>query len=214
MSDCLSSLVPQARQFLSDLSENNTREWFTSNKARYETDLKQPALALLDIVSADLEKRTGAQVSTKLFRPHRDVRFSKDKTPYHTHLHMLWTAGGIGWFCGIAPSYVSTGAGVFGFDKQALIRWRKAVAAPEGAKISSLISELMAKGARLDDPELKRVPAPYDKNHPRGDLLRRKGLAVWFDITESAIEKDGLTACIKTAFSELLPVQTALRPLL
>lgn len=214
MSDSLNSLVPQARQFLSELSGNNTREWFTTHKARYETDLKHPALALLDIMSADLEKLTGSHVSSKLFRPHRDVRFSKDKTPYHTHLHMLWTAGGIGWFLGIAPDYISIGAGVLGFEKGALIRWREAVADPEGAKFASLIDGLTAKGARLDAPELKRVPAPYDKNHLRGDLLRRKGLAIWFDINESTIEKDGLTACIKTAFSELLPVQTALRPLL
>ena len=214
MSDSVRSLVPQARQFLSELSDNNTREWFTAHKARYEAELKQPALALLDIVSADLEKLTRSHVSTKLFRPYRDVRFSKDKTPYHTHLHMLWTAGGIGWFCGIAPDYFSAGAGVFGFDKDALMRWREAVATPEGVNISSLISELTAKGARLDEPELKRVPPPHNKDHPRGDLLRRKGMAVWFDIDEGAIEKDGLTACIKTAFSELLPVQTTLRPLL
>ncbi|SHI76881.1 TIGR02453 family protein [Shimia gijangensis] len=213
MSDDFADLVPQARAFLTELSANNNRDWFLTNKKRYEIALKHPALALLDVISADLEKMVGAPVSTKLFRPHRDVRFSKDKTPYHTHLHMLWTAGGIGWFLGIAPGYVSVGAGVFGFDKNALIRWRDTVAGADGQAIANMISALTDKGTRLDPPELKRVPAPYDKTHPRGDLLRRKGLALWFDLEDRTIEKGGLTACIRTAFSELLPVQVALAPL-
>jgi hypothetical protein len=58
------------------------------------------------------------------------------------------------------------------------------------------------------------VPAPYAKDHPRGDLLRQKGLSVWFDKSPQDIKKGGLTETIMTAFSDLLPVQSALRPLL
>lgn len=214
MSDNFSQLVPQARLFLTELGENNTRDWFQDNKSRYDSDLKSPALALLDVVSADLEKLTGGPSTTKLFRAHRDVRFSKDKTPYHTHLHMLWASGGISWFFGVAPSYASVGAGVFLFEKKELIQWRELVAGPKGEEISKMLTTLTSRGARLDAPELKRVPPPFDKNHPRGDFLRRKGLALWFDLDDDTIEKDGLTACIRTAFSELLPVQTALKPIL
>ncbi|WP_299354471.1 TIGR02453 family protein [uncultured Shimia sp.] len=213
MTDTFDTLVPDARRFLGDLSASNNREWFTANKSYYEADLKAPALAFLDVVGARLEKMTGAPVETKLFRPHRDVRFSKDKTPYHTHLHMLWSQGGLNWFFGVAPDYISVGAGVFGFDKDALVRWREA-ADSNGGAIAAMIATLTDNGARLGEPELKRVPAPFDKDHPHGALLRRKGLTLWFDTDEAALKKGGLTAWVETAFSELLPVQTALRSLL
>lgn len=214
MTDDLNRLVPDAKTFLTELAANNTRDWFSAQKPRYEAELKAPALAVLDIVAADLERLTGAATDTKLFRPNRDVRFSKDKTPYHTHLHMMWSGGGTSWFLGIAPDYVTAGAGVFAFDKGALIRWREAVAGPQGEAFQTLIDGLLAKGARLDEPALKRVPSPYGKDHPHGALLRRKGLAIWFDATETDIQKDGLTTWVRAVFSELLPVQTALRPLL
>lgn len=213
MPDAFETLVPDARAFLRDLAANNTREWFTENKARYEDQLKTPALALLDVLSADLGKLSEEPVKTKLFRPHRDVRFSKDKTPYHTHLHMLWSGGGMNWFLGIAPDYISAGAGVFAFDKAMLPLWRELVDR-DGHKMAPALAALQAKGARLGEPELKRVPAPFDKDHPHGDLLRRKGLHLWFDTDEEIIKKDGLTQWVSAAFSELLPVQTTLRPLL
>lgn len=182
MADGFDTLVPEARRFLSALSENNTRDWFLSNKDTYDTRLKSPALALIDVVSADLKRITGRETGSKLFRPHRDVRFSKDKTPYHTHLHMLWTTGSIGWFLGIAPGYVSVGAGRMALAKEALTSWRALVDGPDGDGLGQEIGALVAGGMRLGDPELKRVPAPYDSTHPRADLLRRKSITLWQDL--------------------------------
>ena len=62
-----------------------------SNKTVSMTELRDPAKALLEELSPRLASLTGFRVTSKLFRPHRDVRFSKDKTPYTTHLHMMWT---------------------------------------------------------------------------------------------------------------------------
>ncbi|MEP2534053.1 TIGR02453 family protein [Shimia sp.] len=212
MSSGFDTLVPDARAFLADLSNNNSRDWFLANKDTYDTALKAPALALLDTVAASLEKQTGQVPGTKLFRPHRDVRFSKDKTPYHTHLHLLWTTPPIGWFFGISGDYVTVGAGAMGFDKNALTAWRASVDGPAGGKITKTLSDLSAKGARISDPELKRVPAPYDKDHPNADLLRRKSLTAWFDLSDADIKKGGLITKIETAFAELLPLGTALHP--
>lgn len=213
MTDGFDRLVPDARSFLAALAANNSRDWFTANAPRYEAELKAPALAFLELMAAELHRLTDKPVTTKLFRPQRDLRFSHDKTPYHTHLHMAWSAGGFGWFFGIAPDYVSAGASVFSFDAAALAAWRD-LADRRGNDIAAMIGALQDKGARLDPPALKRVPAPYDKSHAHGDLLRRKGLALWFDADMADIEKGGLTQWVTTAFSELLPVQTALRPLL
>lgn len=87
--DPFARLIPEARAFLSELATHNERNWFTEHKSRYETELKAPALLLLDQVAHDIGRKTGNPPKPKLFRPHRDVRFSKDKTPYTTYLHMM-----------------------------------------------------------------------------------------------------------------------------
>jgi len=204
--DPFATLISDSRTFLTTLADNNSKDWFAENKATYETNLKSPALALLDTVAASLEKQTGQVPSTKLFRPHRDVRFSKDKTPYHLHLHMLWSTPPTGYFFGIGRDYLSVGGGIMGLDKDKLTRWRAAVDSPEGAKIATALDDLQASGARIDMAELKRVPAPFDKDHPRAELLKRKSCTVWFDYDESDITKGGLVSQIETAFQKLQPL--------
>ncbi|SMP12942.1 TIGR02453 family protein [Shimia sagamensis] len=211
--DPFASLISDSRAFLNDLADNNSKEWFAGNKAVYETNLKSPALALLDTVAASLEKQTGQVPSTKLFRPHRDVRFSKDKTPYHLHLHMLWSTPPTGFFFGIGRDYLSVGGGIMGLDKDKLTRWRAAVDGRSGAKIAAALVDLQASGARMDEAELKRVPAPFDKDHPQAALLKRKSCTVWFDFDESDITKGGLVSQIETAFQKLQPLTQLLRTL-
>lgn len=189
MSDPFADLIPQARAFLAELAVNNRRDWFNEHKPRYDAQLRTPARMLLDHVAADLTRGGELTVSTKLFRPHRDVRFSKDKTPYSTHLHMGWTLqlpgrAQTGFFFGIAPDYVRIGGGIMGFDKDQLTRWRAAVAADDGTGIEAALADLKRHGYRADAPELKRVPAPYDKDHLRAELLRRKSLTVWRDLDQ------------------------------
>lgn len=174
--------IPAVRDYLRELAANNTRDWFTANKNRYEATLRQPAQALLDILSPSIAEIAGAAVTPKLFRPHRDLRFSKDKTPYHTHLHMSWALPeGPGWLFGMSPQYVTAGVGVMGLAKTRLSRYRDGVAGPYGADLADALDKL---SPRMDAPELKRVPAAYDADHPRADLLRRKSLVVWNDDIE------------------------------
>ncbi|WP_372573317.1 TIGR02453 family protein [Ruegeria jejuensis] len=205
MSDPFSTLIPDARRFLSELADNNTREWFLDRRPSYEEKLKAPATALLDIIAADL----GPGTETKLFRPHRDVRFSKDKTPYHTHLHMLWSLPTDSkprpaLFFGIGLDYVSVGVGVMGFDKTALPVWRAAVDGDLGADLQAELDRLSSSGMRVGEPELKRVPAPYDKDHSHGALLRRKSLSVWYDLEEAEFASP--LAAIRTTHQKLGPL--------
>lgn len=207
-------LIPDARAFLTDLAQNNSRDWFLAHKHTYDSELKSPALAVLDTVAAALTRQTGAVTTPKLFRPHRDVRFSKDKTPYHVHLHMLWSTPPVGWFVGISPTYVSIGAGAMGFDKNQLTHWRAAVDGAQGGVIANTIATLASSGARLEPAELKRVPAPYDKDHPCGDLLRRKSLTMWIDLSDNQIAQGNLIDTIETTFARFQPLCTQLRALL
>ncbi len=209
------SLIPEARAFLQALAQNNTRDWFLEHKSDYEARLKAPALHLLDEIAARLTRRTGAPVSTKLFRPHRDVRFSKDKTPYHTHLHMLWTARADSgaptqWYFGISPDYISAGGGVMGFDKTMLSHYRAALA-EHGPALLSAVNGLQALGARLSDPELKRPAPPIAPDDPLADLARRKSLRLRFEYPP---EIKGLAGRLEHDFISLLPMQEALKKLL
>lgn len=185
--DSFAQLIPEARAFLRDLAAHNNRDWFLEHKARYDSTLKVPATLLMDQIAYDLGRETGQTLTPKLFRPHRDMRFSKDKTPYHTHLHMMWAIGGPGLsspslFFGISADSVRVGGGQMQFDKAALPDWRTAIDGPFGDKVQALLDDLASHGLTRNAPSLKRVPSGFSKDHPREELLRRKGLAVWGDL--------------------------------
>ncbi|MEZ5767267.1 MAG: DUF2461 family protein [Paracoccaceae bacterium] len=78
------TLVADALGFFDDLAADNSRDWFAANKARYERAVKAPAEALLAEIAVQIATATGAAPETKLYRINRDLRFSKDKTPYST----------------------------------------------------------------------------------------------------------------------------------
>lgn len=199
-----SRLIEEARAFLEDLSRNNSRDWFQAHKARYDTRLKRPAEVLLAQIGFWLDAQSGP-VRGKLFRPQRDLRFSPDKTPYHTHLHMMWSkTNGQCWVFGIAPGYVSAGAGIMAFDPKALPRFRTAAAA---AATGERLQEVLENGGwRLDPPQLQRVPAPWPANHPREALLRRKGLVVWDDHALADGSGDP-RAALQACFARMQPLQ-------
>ncbi len=217
MTDAFSSLISDARTFLNTLHDNNSRDWFLEHKAQYDADLKRPAELLLDQVAVDLSKATGSAIKSKLFRPHRDVRFSKDKTPYHTHLHLLWTdmengRQPMGWFFGIGRDYLSVGAGLMGFEKETMLAWREHVGNEGGAEMAALIQSLETKGYRVAEPELKRIPAPFDKDHAHGELLRRKSLSAWRDF--NANEMTDVPKDLMAVFTDLTPLTDSLKSLL
>lgn len=209
-----STLVPDALGFFDDLAADNSRDWFVANKTRYEAEVKAPAEALLEVLGARLEAATGARQTPKLYRIHRDLRFSKDKTPYNTHLHLQWSdrATGICHLFGVSRDYVCAGVGAMAFDKAALERWRARIAGDGGAGFARLVDGLVQAGLRMDPPALKRVPAPHPQDHPRGDLLKRKGIVVWHDLGDS--EQAFPDTALDAAFARLGPFRTALAEIL
>ncbi len=186
--------------FLSDLRANNTRDWFQANKERYEAAYQAPAEAFCAAVAFRLQAETDDLHTAKIFRIHRDIRFSKDKTPYKPHLHILFRREGsrANLFFGLQTDGLVFGGGVMRFDKGQLHAYREAVDGPHGEKLDQILSAHIKAGGRLNDPPLKRVPKPYDGDHPRGALLRRKGCAIWNDIADipSIHDEDFADTCI------------------
>ncbi|AFO88018.1 DUF2461 domain-containing protein [Phaeobacter inhibens] len=238
MSDITRQLIPDARAFLTELSETNTREWFQSQKARYEAELRHPAEALLQEV-ADYLRPHHPGLQGKIFRPQRDLRFSKDKTPYHTHLHLLWQLPqhpGCGVFFGIDPDGARIGGGIMALKGATLSRWRDAVAGqpltrayptaglaqvaghpnPRDSgfadELAALMDILALKGFQPKAPELKRVPAPHGQSHPHADLLRRKSLTLWRAV--DPVPPPDPVAAVCSAALVLAPLFTLLQPIL
>lgn len=170
-------------RFLSDLAETNTRDWFQANRDRYKARVADPAKVFAATFRDLMSARTRTPVDSKIFRIHRDVRFSRDKTPYNTHVHIGFSEpdAPLGWLFGLQADSLVIGYGCFAFPKALLDPWRAAVAAGAGADLARSLDALRDAGHRIDPPELKRVPAPYQAEHPRHDLLRRKSLAIWND---------------------------------
>lgn len=198
--------------FLNDLKANNNREWFNAYKATYTSAIKQPAETFADVLLPHLEQVAGGPLQAKIYRMYRDVRFSKDKTPYNTHLHISFMPPGhgetpIGWFFALETDRIILGAGAFQFGKQDLITWRNRVAGPDGERLATLIDDLRQNGARLSDPTLKRVPSGFDKDHPREALLRCKGFSIWHDIMDTGLaERPDLVQEIVERFRTFRPV--------
>jgi len=204
------TLIKDAQSFVRTLSRNNTRDWFHAHMPNYDAKLRDPAKALLEEMTRPLASLTGYPVTTKLFRPHRDVRFSKDKTPYTTHLHMMWqvqsgTRQNPALFFGINATEVTVATGMMEFNKDVLGDWRKMVDV-DGGYIAGKINAAKAKGFAPWEPTLKRVPAPYAKDHAHGDLLRHKGLVIGGHPDLSG----DLVANLRTAYGDIWPVSDIL----
>ncbi|WP_319544392.1 DUF2461 domain-containing protein [Ruegeria conchae] len=207
--DCFAA---EAVGFLQELKANNTKDWFAANKAAYETHIKAPSKLFAEDMELALRDLTGQDHSSKIFRIHRDVRFSKDKTPYNAHLHFAFLPTGQAvqppmWFFGLSPEKLSLGCGVFQYDKGALDTFREAMAGPLGAELTQITLEMRNRGFRIGDPELKRIPPGFDKDHPHEEALRRKGFAVWMDTETTAfVLKSNLTELTAAEFAKLMPV--------
>lgn len=169
------------------LALNQTREWFQANRAGYEAAWVAPMTALMDELKAPLAKIYGRALGpAKHFRLNRDVRFSKDKTPYKTNVSAMFPFDGFAPMEGPAALYLHLGLDevvAFGFymlEPPALARLRKKIVDEKAGKALQKLVDAAAKhGLSLDAMEtLKRAPPGVDPSHPRIELLKRKGLAL------------------------------------
>ena len=161
----------RALEFYEGLEADNSKAYWTDHKDVYDTAVAAPFKDLLAELSSYGE--------AKLFRPYRDVRFSKDKTPYKTRQYAV-VEGGL--YVGIDAHGLHLGGGRFHLEREQIARFRTAVDdAVSGAALTKVLAGLRKKGFEVGGDALKRVPKPYDAEHPRADLLRHKSLIAWVD---------------------------------
>ena len=162
-----------ALQFFQGLKRDNSKAFFEAHRAVYEEQVRQPMEALV----SELERDLGSDGEVKIFRLNRDLRFSLDKRPYKEHLGAYLSsrrAGGLYLQVSDDGLYVAIGTHEMAADQ--LTRFRDAVAGKDGEKLARIVATLVKDGYQVTEPSFKRVPAGYPADHPRGELLRCKGL--------------------------------------
>ena len=185
-------LQPSTLKFLKDLSKNNNKPWFDAHRKQYE-DAKKDFETFIQVVidKHGLKDETIREQEAKkcLFRINRDVRFSKDKRPYKTHIAGLIPFDGNNPMEGPAALYFHLGTeefvgfGFYRLETPSLLKLRKKLLdEKEGPKLAALVEATRKKGFIIDAMEkLKRPPPGVAKDHPRVELLKHKALAVGRD---------------------------------
>ncbi|MCK8672757.1 DUF2461 domain-containing protein [Rhodococcus sp. HM1] len=160
-----------ALDFYEDLEADNSKAFWAAHKAVYDDCVRGPMLALL----AELEPEFG---TGKVFRPYRDVRFSKDKTPYKTHQGgFVQTAPGVGYYVQVDAAGLVVAGGFYAGSGAQIEAYRAAVDDQRrGTQLEKLIRKLRREGFEIGGAQLKTRPRGVDPDHPRLDLMRHKAL--------------------------------------
>jgi uncharacterized protein (TIGR02453 family) len=177
---------PQLFSYLKELKENNTREWFAENKDRYESLIREPALRFIEDFREPLHhisphfEANAKTVGGSLFRIHNDVRFSKDKTPYKTHVGIHFRherakdAHSPGFYLHLEPGNCFTGAGLWRPETKLAYDIRGFIADHADDWSSITGDSGFATNFALQGDSLKRPPKGFDPDHRLMEDLKRK----------------------------------------
>jgi uncharacterized protein (TIGR02453 family) len=186
----------EAFDFFDGLEADNSRTYWTANKAVYDDKILRPMTELTEELAAEFGE-------PKIFRPYRDLRFSRDKSPYKTHIGAL--IGDTG-YVQLSAEGLGAGAGRWELETDDLARYREAVASDSpGAELEQVIALIENEDITVHGHGvLKSAPRGYPADHPRIRLLRYKGLTAWQQWPvepwlETAAAKDRVISFFRTA---------------
>lgn len=179
----------EAFEFYEGLRADNTKTYWTAHRDTYERCVREPMAALLSA----LEPEFGAG---HLFRPYRDLRYARDKSPYKTAQAALVPVDeGIGYYVQLDAEGVYVGGGFHHHSSDQVERYRAAVDADAtGKQLQTIIADVTAAGFDVGGDRLRTRPRGYDPYHPRLDLLRHRSLTAgrrnagepWLETPEAA----------------------------
>jgi uncharacterized protein (TIGR02453 family) len=203
--------------FLKSLKRNNNRPWFEKHKPDYESFVKLPMQSLIVALRPHFERfapEFDINPKRSIFRIYRDVRFSKDKTPYKTHAaaHFVLRGKpkgveGSGYYLHIEPGEVFIGGGIYMPDNDQLKKIRSAIADHSGQFLSIVrLPKFKKIFGKLEGEKLQRVPKGYDPDHPMAEWLKHKQFFVWIEWTESKCLKDKFVAEVAEVYKAATPL--------
>lgn len=192
----------EAFTFFAGLARHNEREWFLARKAVFEECCQAPLKAL----TVALDPPFGA---ARLTRIYRDLRFSKDKSPYRTHISAVVR----GIYLGLSKEGLWTGTGLYMPEPAVLRRLRAAIDdESSGRTLAALLASLRRKGYEVDTHErLASVPRGFPADHPRADLLRMKDVYAGRTLTPSQLSSPVALTRIRKICQDVAPLQRWLK---
>lgn len=221
--DHFTTFTPKAFTFLRGLRKHNRKEWFEAHRAEYEQELKQPLAALIeemDVQLATIAPEIVGSPKKSAFRIHRDVRFSKDKSPYKTHVACWFfhrdigtrmqseaVHGGAGFYLHISPGECFCGGGIWMPPRPALLKIREALVEDlEGW--DAIVSDRRFRrrfGALDQEGMLTRVPRGYPADHPAAAWLRYQSFTAGTALTDEQVTSPRLPALLAGHYAAMTP---------
>jgi uncharacterized protein (TIGR02453 family) len=200
-----------AFEFIDGLKRNNNRDWFQTHKERFDRDVKEPFLDFIADAGPRLRRISPNLVADprpvggSLFRIYRDVRFSKDKSPYKTHAGAHFQLGrkgvhGPGYYLHLEPGACFVAGGMWMPESKALQMIRE--------RIADRPAEWKRARGRLDHGEdaLKRPPRGFDPDHPMIEDIKRKSFTASRRLTNQQVAGDDFMETFIGACAEISPL--------
>lgn len=200
--------------YLDELDKNNSRDWFHENKSRYEDLIRTPALKFIHDMENELNHisphflATAKKVGGSLMRVHRDVRFSKDKTPYKTNVGIQFRhemgrdVHAPGFYLHIEPGDCFIGVGIWRPDSDALGKIRDSIIERDKVWLDAINDKAFKKNFELSGESLKTAPRGYNKMHPLIKDLRRKDFIAISTVDEKEVLSKNFKDHIIKRFTE------------
>lgn len=211
------TFAPASIAFLRELRANNTREWFTLNKSRYEEDVLDVALDFIQSMHDPLlefaphftaiPKRMGGS----LMRVYRDTRFSKDKTPYKTNIGIQFRheqakdVHSPGYYLHIDPDEVFLGVGMWRPAPEALEGIRQRISEEQDEWRKAIGDRAFKRQFRLGGETLTRPPRGFEKDHPMIEDLKRKDFIAVKDMSPDEAVGPRFQGEVEAAFRAATP---------
>ena len=200
--------------FLEQLDNNNEREWFHENKNRYEDLIRTPALNFINDIENDLNHisphflAVAKKVGGSLMRVHRDVRFSKDKSPYKTNIGIQFRhemgrdVHAPGFYLHVEPDDCFIGVGIWRPDAEALGKIRDSIIERDKFWLDAINDKAFKKNFELSGDSLKTAPRGYDKNHALIHDLRRKDFIAISRVADKTVLSKSFKSFVIKRFNE------------
>jgi len=215
--------TPKALTFLRQLKRNNRREWFVERKPVFEEILWAPMREFveeMDVRLASMAPELGGSPKRSIFRIYRDIRFSKDKTPYKTHLGCWFThinagygvgsethGAGAGFYFHLEPGASFVAGGIWMPPRDALhaIRARIASGPKEFGATLGRPAFRRRFGSLSEEKVLTRVPKPWTADHPAAEWLRHASFTVSARLADAEVLRPDLARLVEKDFRLMLP---------
>jgi len=216
------TFTAETLRFFKQLAAHNNKEWFEAHRDDYENNVREPMRDLveeLDVRFARFAPEIGGDPKRSMFRINRDIRFSKDKSPYKTNAGCWFqhrsasrkvgseaAEGSAGFYFHLQPGKSFIGAGVWMPPRPQLNKLRSAIAEkPEG--FVRMVQSLPKRfGGVSDEGALKRMPRGYSEDHPAAKWLKYQSFTTGRSLTDAQVTSTKLPALLEREYEAMLPL--------